>query len=142
MSAATDVAALQQALAGEHAAIYGYGVAGSHLRGEARRRAEAAEAAHRARRDQLRSLLVARKAVPVPSAADYRLPRPVTTEAEAVLLATELEERLAAVWADVAAEVGDGLRALAVRALQDTAVRAATWRGGSVPFPGLPERSG
>jgi uncharacterized protein DUF4439 len=138
----SEVTALQAALAGEHAVIYGYGVAGAHLRGTALAQARSAYAVHRARRDQLRVLLVARKATPVAAAPAYRLPRPVASADDAALLATELEDRLAAVWADAVADLRGDLRGLAARALQDAAVRAASWRGGSVPFPGLPERSG
>ncbi len=138
----TDVPALQSALAGEHAAIYGYGVVGAHLRGSARARARAAYDEHRTRRDQLQQLLVERMATPVAASAAYRLPRPVDTAADATSLATELEERLAAVWVDAVADLSDKLRELAAQVLQDVAVRAAQWRGGSVPFPGLPERPG
>ena len=135
---AAEVAALQTALAGEHAAIYGYGVVGAHLRDRARARAAAAYGAHRARRDQLRALIVERSATPVAAAAGYQLPRPVRSADDATLFATELEERLAAVWLDAVAELQDELRELAARVLQDVAVRAASWRGGSVPFPGMP----
>jgi hypothetical protein len=135
---ATVVPALQTALAGEHAAIYGYGVVGSHLRGRARARAESAYDVHRVRRDQLQQLIVERRATPVAASAAYRLPRPVENAADATLLATELEERLAAVWLDAVGDLDGQLRELAARVLQDVAVRAAFWRGGSVPFPGLP----
>lgn len=135
--ATVEVTALQTALAGEHAAIYGYGVVGAHLRGRARAGAETAYDVHRARRDQLRDLIVERGATPVAAAAAYGLPRPVETAADATLLATELEERLAAVWLDAVAALEGELRELAGRVLQDVAVRAASWRGGSVPFPGL-----
>jgi hypothetical protein len=57
------------------------------------------------------------------------------------VLSTVLEERLAAVWADAVGVLTGTLRALAVGGLREAAVRAAGWRGGSVPFPGLPERS-
>jgi hypothetical protein len=136
----TAVPVLQSALAGEHAAIYGYGVVGAHLRGAARARARAAYDEHRNRRDQLQQLLVERRATPVAASAAYRLPRPVTTAADATSLATELEERLAAVWVDAVADLRDELRELAAQVLQDVAVRAAEWRGGSVPFPGLSEQ--
>ncbi|MGH8971029.1 MAG: ferritin-like domain-containing protein [Actinomycetes bacterium] len=137
----SEVDALQTALAGEHAAVYGYGVAGAHLDGADLKRATGAVTAHRRRRDHLDELLRDRGAEPVASAATYALPRPVSDAAGAVLLTTELEERLAAVWADAATQLRAGLRRLAAQALQDAAVRAALWRGGSVPFPGLPERS-
>jgi hypothetical protein len=130
---------LQTALAGEHAAIYGYGVVGSHLRGAARAKARDAYDVHRARRDQLEQLIVELRATPIPASAAYRLPRPVQTASDATVLATELEERLAAVWVDAVADLRNELRELAARALQDVAVRAAAWRGGSVPFPGLSE---
>ncbi len=130
---------LQTVLAGEHAAVYGYGVVGARLRSDDRDRAENAITAHRRRRDQLAELVRSRGAEPVPSEAAYALPRPVRDADDAALLATELEERLGAVWADAVASLTGGLRALAARSLQDTAVRAATWRGGSVPFPGIPE---
>jgi hypothetical protein len=135
----SDVPALQSALAGEHAAIYGYGIVGAHLRARRRAKARAAYDEHRARRDQLQRLLVERNATPVPASAAYQLPRPVENAADATSLATELEERLAAVWVDAVADLRDELRQLAAQVLQDVAVRAAEWRGGSVPFPGLSE---
>lgn len=139
---APGVQALQTVLAGEHAAVYGYGVLGAHLRGreQDRARAQSAYAVHRARRDQLRGLIVERDATPAGAAAGYQLPGPVETADDAIVLATQIEERIAAVWVDAVGDLRGKLRAMAARALQDTAVRAATWRGGSLPFPGLPER--
>jgi S-adenosylhomocysteine hydrolase len=141
VSRRTTVRALQSALAGEHAVIYGYGVAGARLAGSARRSAQSAYDAHRRSRDELESLLRGRRAEPVAASATYTLPRPVTTARDAHVLAALLEERLAAVWADAVVALSGDLRALASRGLRDAAVRAARWRGGSVPFPGLPERS-
>jgi D-arabinose 1-dehydrogenase-like Zn-dependent alcohol dehydrogenase len=138
----TTTRALQSVLAGEHATIYGYGVAGAQLAGVQRSRALSAYNSHRARRDQLEALVRARGAQPVAAAASYDLPSAVTSADDAVILATALEERLAAVWADAVAALPGNLRALAVRGLGDAAVSAAQWRGGSVPFPGLPERAG
>jgi hypothetical protein len=137
----TATRALQSVLAGEHATIYGYGVAGAQLTGAARSRALSAYNSHRARRDELEALIRARGAQPVAASASYDLPSPVTTADEAVVLATQLEERLAAVWADAVAALSGDLRALAVRGLSEAALSAARWRGGSVPFPGLPERA-
>ncbi|MDQ1643251.1 MAG: hypothetical protein QOJ90_2602 [Actinomycetota bacterium] len=133
----TEVDVLQTALAGEHAAIYGYGVVGAHLSGQARARARAAYDVHRARRERLTALLAQRNATPVPAAAAYALPRPVVTAEDAAVLAIDLEERLAAVWVDAVGLLRGELRLFAARTVQDAAVRAATWRGGSVPFPGL-----
>jgi hypothetical protein len=64
----------------------------------------------------------------------------VVTADDAGTLLTLLEERLAAVWADAVADLADDLRRQAVEGLAEAAVAAARWRGGSVPFPGLPER--
>jgi hypothetical protein len=138
---AATTRALQSVLAGEHATIYGYGVAGAQLRGTERSRALSAYNSHRTRRDQLEALVRARGAQPVAAAASYDLPSAVTSVHDAAVLTTLLEERLAAVWADAVADLSGGLRALAVRGLRDAAVLAAQWRGGSVAFPGLPERA-
>lgn len=140
MSTRGDVRALQAALAGEHAAIYGYGVVGASLSGARRRLATAADSAHRARRDQLRELLVQRRATPVAAEATYRLPAAVTNSEDAVRLAVLLEERLASVWVNAVGELTGELRSLAALAVQEVAVRAAIWRGGSAALPGLSTR--
>jgi Domain of unknown function (DUF4439) len=141
MTRGTSTAALQSVLAGVHATVYGYGVAGAHLSGAARDRADADYDSHRAQRDQLVALIRSRGDQPVAAASSYTLPAAVTSADDAAVLATLLEERLAAVWADAVAALSGSLRALAIRGLRDAAVRAAAWRGGSVPFPGLPERA-
>jgi hypothetical protein len=131
---------LQRVLAAEHAVVYGYGVAGARLRGTARRRAERGWTAHRAGRDALEAQLSDLGADPEPPAPAYALPSPVVTAEDAGTLLTLLEERLAAVWADAVADLAGALRRQAVDGLAEAAVAAARWRGGSVPFPGLPER--
>ena len=137
-----DTAALRDALAAEHAVVYGYGVAGARLSGTARRRAERLVDRHRAGRDELVSIVRDRGGDPVAAAPTYALPFPVRTAEQARALATLLEERLAAVWADAVADLTGDLRRLAVDRMTEAAVAAARWRGGSVPFPGLPERAG
>ena len=136
-----EVNALQRVLAAEHAAVYAYGVAGAFLPGDAQREARSAHAGHLSRRDRLAARLTDAGADPVASAPVYDLPGPVTDPASARALVTVVEERLAAVWADVVAAAQAGTRELAALALQESAVRAARWRGTSVAFPGLPERS-
>jgi hypothetical protein len=142
VTAAQEVRVLSRVLAAEHAVVYGYGVAGARLRGTARTRAVRGWTAHRARRDILEGMITDRGGTPPPPAAAYALPAPVRTGPDARDLLTVLEERLAAVWADAVADLDGDLRATAARGLADAAVAAARWRGGSVPFPGLPERSG
>jgi hypothetical protein len=141
-----QVRVLQRVLAAEHAVVYGYGVAGARLAGTARASALRRWTVHRSRRDSLEAQVQQLGAEPVPPAAAYALPAPVRTAADARTLLTLLEERLAAVWADAVADLGRpadrDLRRQAADGLADAAVAAARWRGGSVPFPGLPERSG
>ncbi|GIH13667.1 ferritin-like domain-containing protein [Rugosimonospora africana] len=126
---------LADALAGEHAAIYGYGVLGAHLTGQALNQARQAEAAHRGRRDKL-FIDLAGGSAPAPAAAPaYALPFPVTDATTAVKLATQLEERAGAVWHAVLPDVTGDDRRFALDALTDCAVRAARWRrvAGHVP---------
>ncbi|MFD0317596.1 ferritin-like domain-containing protein [Streptomyces flavalbus] len=136
-----ELTALQAALAAEHAAVYGYGVVGGRI-GEGRRaEARAAYDAHRARRDALARDLRDLDAEPVAAAAGYALPFPVSDTATAVRLAVVLEERVAGVYSDLVRAASGAQRAAAVEALREAAVRAVRWRGGSVAFPGLAERS-
>ena len=137
----SEVTARQRALAAEHAAVYGYGIAGAWLRGAERTRARAAYAGHLARRDRLSALLVDAGQTPVAAEPAYALPPEVRGPEDATALARVLEERVAAVYADLVAASGGEHRRLPALAMQEAAVRAAEWRGGSLPFPGLPERA-
>lgn len=135
-------AQLAAALAAEHAAIYAYGLIGVRLDGAAAEQARSAEAAHRARRDQLVVLLTDRGASPPPPEPAYAVPFAVTDRASALRLAIEVEERAGAVWRAALAATTGTQRNQALAALTDTAVRATRWRriAGvtpvTVPFPG------
>jgi hypothetical protein len=119
---------LADALAGEHAAIYGYGVLGAHLTGPALELARQAEAAHRTRRDAL--LVRLASAEPAPPAADpaYTLPFPVTDQASALRLAIGIEERNGDVWRAALADSSGDDRKRALDALTDCALRAVRFR--------------
>src|SRR4029450_9793023 len=91
-----ELAAVQTALAAEHAAIYGYAVVGAHLSGDERAQATPAPPAHRRRRDELARLIAAEKQTPTPAAAAYRLPFAIESAQDARKLAARLEERPAA----------------------------------------------
>ena len=132
------ISTLQAALAAEHAAVYGYGVAGAHLSGPRQQEAHAAWNAHRARRDQLAAMLSAQGAVPVAAAAAYKLPFPVTSASRAVTLAATLEDGVTRAFIVLVALPDAGLRTFGALAMQDSAVRAAQWRDTTVAFPGLP----
>ncbi|MEV0221053.1 ferritin-like domain-containing protein [Streptomyces sp. NPDC050704] len=139
--ASAELTAVQAALGAEHAAVYGYGVVGGKI-GEARRsEARAAYDAHRARRDELARAVRDLGGKPEPAAAAYALPFPVTDSDSAVRLAAELEDRVAGVYSDVVRAAEGTRRRAAAEALRDAAVRAVRWRGESVAFPGLAERS-
>ncbi|MGH3342223.1 MAG: ferritin-like domain-containing protein, partial [Carbonactinosporaceae bacterium] len=121
--------------------VYGYGVAGPRLGGPRGALARTAYESHQARRDQLVRLVRDRDATPAASAVAYDLPFPVRSRDEAVDLAVWLEEGVAAAYADVVQAAARDLRGFAAEALQEVAVRAVRWRGDSVAWPGLPERS-
>ncbi|MEY9857368.1 hypothetical protein ABH935_002976 [Catenulispora sp. GAS73] len=134
------MSALQTALGNEHAAVYGYGVLAVHLIGAQRNAAQNAYDTHRARRDILIGLIEAQGDKPVAAAPAYAIPFAVNTAADATRLATQLEERLGASYADVVQSSSGDTRRTGLEWLTDAAVRAVRWRGSSVAFPGLPER--
>lgn len=142
MSEKRELQALQEALAAEHAAVYGYGVVGGRIREGRRAEAKAAYDSHRARRDALVRAVRGLGGTPVAAAAGYALPFPVPDSDAAVRLAADLEDRVAGVYADVVRATEGGRRSTAAEALREAAVRAVRWRGGSVAFPGLAERAG
>lgn len=135
---------LGAALAGEHAAVYAYGIIGVHLTGALAADARTAESVHRARRDALVVQLAALGTPGPPGAAGYALPFPVRNRPGAIKLAAEVEERTAAVWRAALAETTGAQRKTALDALVDCALRATKWRrlGGLTPltptFPGRP----
>ncbi|MGW2518443.1 ferritin-like domain-containing protein [Streptomyces sp. NPDC001617] len=133
--------ALQEALAAEHAAVYGYGVVGGRIREGRRTEARSAYDAHRARRDALAREIRDLGGTPVAAAAAYALPFPVPDSAAAVRLAAQLEDRVAGVYSDVVRATGGERRRSAAEALREAAVRAVRWSGESVAFPGLAERA-
>jgi hypothetical protein len=145
VSPKTENAALQEVLAAEHAAVWGYGVVGAALNGGGRSAAVAAQAAHRDLRDRVAELLAARTQQPVPAKAGYALPFPVLSAHDAAALAVKLEDGVARAWVRLLDQAAQkSTRTLAVENLSATELRAVTWRGaaGQQPvtsaFPGLP----
>ncbi len=135
------VTALRAALAGEHAAVYGFGVVGAHAGREHVRAAAAAYDGHLAQRDRLAAALAAAGEEPELPSPAYALPLRVDGPPRAVQLAAVLEDRLCGPYAALVAAAEGDLRRTAARWLQASAVAAATWRGGPVrPFPGDPAR--
>ncbi|MGC0414675.1 ferritin-like domain-containing protein [Embleya sp. AB8] len=137
--ATPEVKALRDALDAEHAAVYGYGVAGGRLTGAARTQARTALDTHRARRDAIGRLIADRGAIAPAAAPAYTIPFPVDTPADATRLAVFLEEGVALHLGALVAAAGAPLREDAANWLRESAVWAVRWRGASTPFPGLPE---
>ena len=138
-------AALQEVLAAEHAAVWGYAVVGAQLGSGSDSDAVSAQAAHRDLRDRVAELLDSRHITPVPAEAGYALPFPVLSAKDAAALAVALEDGTSRAWVrllDQAAE--KSTRQLAVDSLGAAEVRAVAWRAaaGTTPvtsaFPGLP----
>lgn len=138
------VQAAQAALAGEHACVYGYGVLGAHLSDDAQEAALEALSTHHERRNSLEAEIRELGADPAVAQAVYALPFEVEDASSARKLGAELENRIAQVYADVAAAAASrlGLRRLAIRGMVDAAVLAARWGGKPSAFPGLDDRAG
>ncbi|WP_157538180.1 ferritin-like domain-containing protein [Kitasatospora azatica] len=133
-------AALQAALAAEHAAVYAFGVVGAKVPpGPKRDEARAGYAAHQARRDAWQRILAAAGATPAAAAPGYQLPFAVPDPAAAGRLAAEVESRLTAVYADLVAAGSGGLRMTAATALRECVLQCAHWGGASTALPGLAE---
>lgn len=132
------VSALQRALAAEHAAIFGYGVAGAHLGGSNRATAARYWTGHRQARDTLTGMITAMGGTPVAAAASYSLPFEVNSAGSGMSLAAQLEDGVTAAYLDVVAVSDPRLRTFGALAMQTAAGRAAYWRGSTEAFPGLP----
>jgi hypothetical protein len=129
---------LQAVAAAENAAIYGYSVAGARLRDRKLRGAARADYdVHRAQLQAVTGWLADRGATPAAPPPVYELPHQISDDAAATALLTQLEEAAAAAYADLVAVAEGSLRRAAALALQSAAVRESSWRGKSVPFPGL-----
>ncbi|NEK86923.1 DUF4439 domain-containing protein [Blastococcus saxobsidens] len=138
-----DDAALNAALAAEHAAIWGYGVVGAAL-GAGQAAVLAAEIAHRDVRDRVTTLLADRGTEPVPPEGGYALPFPVLSAVDAAALAVVLEEGVSAAWVRVLDRTAErSTRELAAEVLGAAEVRAVGWRAAAAQnpttraFPGL-----
>lgn len=134
---------LQTALAAEHAAVHLYAVLGGRTRTAVspalRTELDRAYAAHRARRDQLTSFVLDEGGEPVAAEPAYELPTGLETADGVTAAALDLEHVAAETYAWLVANVVGGQRRWAVAALENTAVRALTFRGSPEIFPGAGE---
>ncbi len=137
----TEVAVLQATLAGEHAALYAYGVLGGRIsRTESPTAAallDAAYEAHRARRSELRGLLTARDVEPEGARAAYRVDARTRVTGALLAVARGVEDRCAAQYVALAAAGVGEVRLWAIDALTDAAVRRLALGGDPQELPGL-----
>lgn len=135
--------AMQATLAGEHAALYVYGVLGGRVSASAQPDLAAAVAAgyavHRGRRDLLRRMVTAAGGQPVAAEEAYALPTPCVTAEDLRTAAARTEERCAAVYAQMVRSTAQANRQWAIDALVDAAVRGLADGGGAEAFPGATE---
>jgi hypothetical protein len=139
MTQSTELAALQNALAAEQAASYGYGVVGARLPQGSVAQAAASNdwVTHVRARDALTQEISARGATPTPAAVAYELPFPVNSPAQAKALAATLEDRVAQAYLGLVALTDTTLRTFGADQVKAAALRAEAWRGTTEAFPGL-----
>jgi hypothetical protein len=121
-------AALCDAVATEHAVIYGYGVVSAYSRPDLNSLIAGAIHQHRDRRDQAIAMLTARSLTAPIAAAGYDLPIPVNKEDDAARLAVQMEDDTAVAWRAVVEQGREPEdREFAVTSLAQSAVLAALW---------------
>lgn len=122
-------AALFDALAAEHAAIYGYGLVSAHVMPDENELVSESIAQHRDRREAALSLMNERSVkAPLP-AAGYQLPIVVNTASSAAKLAVRMESDCAVAWRAVLEQTdSEQDREFGTTALTQCAVLAARWR--------------
>jgi len=135
----TPVEAQQAALAGEHAAVYLFGVLGAQA-SQSRQPALYARLldafhVHRRRRDQLSVAIAAAGAEPVAAEVSYDLPA-LGTPAELNDAALQVERRIARTYGQLVESTAGAERRWALVALDDSAVRQLEFRGTPEMFPG------
>nr|WP_313776189.1 ferritin-like domain-containing protein [Mycobacterium sp.] len=145
----TTQAALFDAVAAEHGAIYGYGVVSAHSTPEDNSLVAEAMAQHRTRREEALVMLAEQSVTAPLPAAGYELPLEVTDPGDAAELAVRMESDTATAWRAVLERAPTPQeRTFAVTAMTQAAVLAARWKqvlGASpitVAFPGGPETTG
>ena len=134
--------ALQATLAGEHAAVWIYGVLGAQT-SQSRTpeffdELSRAYALHRKRRDQLEVTISRLGARPVAAQVSYELPNPARTPVQQRAAALQVEQRLADIYGQMVGSTIHAQRRWAIAALADCAVRQLGFGGVPTDLPGLP----
>jgi len=124
-------------LAGEHAAVFAYGVLTARATSSHQALARDLWAEHRQARDTLAALLVAHNETPPAADPAYDVGPMPTTQAQVTALAVRVEKGLATVAAVAVAQSEGDLRRLAAGYLVAAARRSAGWTGSTDALPGL-----
>jgi Domain of unknown function (DUF4439) len=115
--------ALADAIAAEHATIYGYGFVSAHSSPDLNDLVSQSLAEHRARREAAIAMLSSRSVAAPLAAVGYQLPRTVNDSTDAAALAVEMENDDAIAWRAVLEQTESSAdRAFAVTALTQCAV--------------------
>lgn len=135
--------ALADAIAAEHATVYGYGFVSAHSTPDLNDMVSDALEEHRARRDTAITMLTSRGVIAPIAAIGYQLPMAVKNVNDASALAAKMESDDAVAWRAVLEQATTSSdRAFAVTALTQCAALAARWRHVNnewpmtKPFPG------
>ena len=139
------MAALQKALAAEHAAFWVCGTADTFLGGSAGTADDTATIVHQTRRDTTEQIITAGGGTPVQSQAAYRTPQPITDQNSALAALAVAEQDAEVAWRSVAENTDDRtLRSVAQTALIGAVLWQTAWRHlagttpASVAMPGQP----
>lgn len=137
----TPVQALQKALAGEHAAVYLYGILGAHA-SKSRQPSLFAElestyAGHRAARDDLTVLISAHDVEPVAAAVSYELPGTVGSSEQITATALTIERRMTLLYGELVGHTAGRQRSWAIGQLDRSALRELRFGARPSRFPGL-----
>jgi hypothetical protein len=137
----TPIAALQAALAGEHAAVYVYGVLGGQASQSKQPKLytaiDTAYLEHRRRRDALTRRIADRGVDPAPSAASYRLPNAAANARQLRIAARVIERRCTTVYGQLVESTSGSDRQWAIAALRACALRELAFGAQPSDFPGL-----
>lgn len=130
---------MQNTLAGEHAALYAYGVIGGRL-GFGTKYQELASRHfrdHRDRRDSLIGFLRDAGEKPVGAEPAYDLPVAVESGRDAQRIGQQVEDRCTVLYAGVVATTTGDPRRFAVEALGAAALAGLEWGAEPVALPGV-----
>lgn len=131
--------AMQDALAGEHAAAYAYTVIGGRLDYATLYQELATRHfdVHRSRRDALTGFLLDAGVDPVGAEPAYDLPIAVESDDDAKRVGQQVEDRCAVLYAGIVATASGDPREFAVTALGGAAVAGLEWGSPAVALPGV-----